>query len=81
MVALPTSLRRTMIMLLVVMSTVVMVFYWNQTSIKPLSFTTTTFEKSSKSKLVQIVSASNAMYAFIIVFFICYCFIYNYLYT
>lgn len=37
MVALPTSLRRGLVMLLVAMSVIVMFFYWNQTSMKPLS--------------------------------------------
>ncbi|XP_037049918.1 probable beta-hexosaminidase fdl isoform X1 [Bradysia coprophila] len=37
MVALPTSLRRGLIMLLIGMSVIVMFFYWNQTSLKPMS--------------------------------------------
>ncbi|KAJ6636209.1 putative beta-hexosaminidase fdl [Pseudolycoriella hygida] len=37
MVALPTSLRRGLVMLLVAMSVIVMFFYWNQTPMKPMS--------------------------------------------
>lgn len=55
MAALPTSLRRTMLMLLAAMTMIVMVFYWNQGSIKPMAFVTTIFEKTgmSRNKLVS----------------------------
>ena len=47
MAALPTSLRRTMLMLLVAMTMVLMVFYWNQSTIKPLALVHAMFEKAS----------------------------------
>lgn len=48
MVALPTSLRRALVMLLVAMSVIVMFFYWNQTSIKPISQINAVVEKIFK---------------------------------
>lgn len=48
MTALPTSLRRGLVMLLVAMSVIVMFFYWNQTSMKPLSQISSVVEKMIK---------------------------------
>lgn len=50
MVALPTSLRRTMLMLLVAMSMILMVFYWNQISLKPISIVNGLFDKIKRDK-------------------------------
>ncbi len=49
MTALPTSLRRGLVMLLVAMSVIVMFFYWNQTSLKPISQLNAVMEKIIKT--------------------------------
>lgn len=48
MVALPTSLRRGLVMLLVAMSVIVMFFYWNQTTLKPIAQMNSVIERMIK---------------------------------
>lgn len=52
MANLPASLRRTMLMLLVGMSMIVMVFYWNQSALKPMSYVSSIFQRVPRNKLV-----------------------------
>lgn len=52
MANLPTSLRRTMLMLLVGMTMIVMVFYWNQSALKPMSYVSSIFQRMPRNKLV-----------------------------
>lgn len=49
MTALPTSLRRTMLMLLAAMCMIVMVFYWNQSPIKPMSFMSSVYQAANRN--------------------------------
>lgn len=65
MAALPTSLRRFMLMLLVPTTMIVMVFYWNQSSLKPMAFVSSIFDKPIKNKLVfdVVVEDPYFMYA------------------
>lgn len=41
-----------MLMLLVGMSMIVMVFYWNQSALKPLSYVSSIFQRMPRNKLV-----------------------------
>lgn len=50
MPTLPITLRRTLFILLLAMSMILMVFYWNQSAIKPISFMNGFFDKNIKHK-------------------------------
>lgn len=56
MTTLPTSLRRTLLVLLIAMTTIVMVFYWNQSALKPVTFMNGVFTKVEQNKLVRAVN-------------------------
>lgn len=50
MSTLPITLRRTLFLLLLAMSMILMVFYWNQSTTKPMSFVNGFFDKNIKHK-------------------------------